>query len=108
MTSPLPQPSLAPIDALLRRYDGPMPADELLAALAGEPASTLRLRAISRDIDRLVLSVGQSIARRRERLLASCDCQQERSAMDELSRRLAFYRHLGMSLGSSQPPAEFS
>ncbi len=106
MSSPLPQSSLAPIDALMRRYDGPMPADELLTALAEEPANALRLRAISRDVDRLALNLGRSIARRRERVLASCDCQRERSAMDELSRRLASYRRLGMSLGSSQPPAE--
>ncbi|HRK95348.1 MAG TPA: hypothetical protein PK694_03415 [Rhodospirillales bacterium] len=94
---------LAQLDALLRRHDGPPPADELLAALAGEPADVLRRRAISGEIDRLALSLSRSIANRRARLLPlRGDCERERLAMAELSRSLADYRNIAMSL--SRPP----
>lgn len=99
-----PSHPLAQLDALLRRHDGPIPADELLAALAGEPVDLLRRRAISRDIDRLALSLSRAIADRRARLLSlRGDCERERLAMIELSRSLAGYRNIAMSLSR---PAE--
>lgn len=100
---PLPQPSLAAAAILLRRYDGPAPSDELLAALVGEPIEFLRQRAVNREIDRMALNLGRSIASRRERLTTpSLPCSQEdRLALDQLSRRLGNYRDLGLRLAES-------
>lgn len=99
MSSPLPPPSRADIEALLCRYDGPVPPDDLLAAFTGEPAGLLRTRAISREIDRLALILGRSLASERE-----TSSQRHRAghfeslAMLDLYRRLASYREFGLRL----------
>lgn len=103
MPSPLAQPPLALIDNLLRRYNGPVPAAELLAALAGEPAGLLQQRAISREIDRAALGAVRSIASHRRRLRRAAWPLRDRQALDELSLSLARYRGLGLRLVASCP-----
>lgn len=86
----------------MRRYDGPMPADDFLAALAGEPAHLLRQRAVSREVDRAALSVGRWIASHRAALRASrAFSQRDAVAIEELSRCLANYRELGVRLAAA-------
>jgi hypothetical protein len=86
-----------------------MPADDLLAALAGEPAHLLRQRAISREIDRAALSVGRWIANHRAGLGASRTLSRcESLAMEELCRCLANYRELGLRLVGGRSAARCS
>jgi hypothetical protein len=97
-----PQPVLVAIEDLLRRYDGPVPVEDVLCAMTGQPADLLRLRAISREIDRLVLGVSRVIAIRGEDLRRSpASSRNPSSAMDELSERLRRYRTLGIRLAGS-------
>ena len=97
-----PPPVLAAVEDLLRRYDGPVPAEDVLGAMTGEPADLLRLRAISREIDRLVLGVGRVIAARGEDLRrCPASSRTPGPAMDELSERLHRYRMLGIRLAGS-------
>jgi hypothetical protein len=104
MSSPRPRPELEALDDLLRRYDGPVPTEPLLAARAGEPPDLLRLQALSREIDRVVLGVGRSIASHREDLRrVSASCGSAHPAIDELSDWLTRYRMLGLRLAESLP-----
>lgn len=103
MTRALPQSPLANVDDLLRRYNGPVPAADLLAALAGEPVGLLRERSISREIDRAALSALRSIASHRQGLPGSTCLDRDCLALDELTLSLARYRALGLSLAGSNP-----
>lgn len=97
-----PQPVLAAIEELLRRYDGPVPAEDVLCTMTGQPADLLRLRASSREIDRLVLGVGRVLAARVEDLRRSpASSGPSGQAMDELSELLHRYRMLGLRLAGS-------
>lgn len=97
-----PQPVLVAIEDLLRRYDGPVPGEDVLGAITGQPADLLRLRAISREIDRLVLGVGRVIAARGEDLRRSpASSEPPGPTTDELSDRLRRYRMLGIRLAGS-------
>jgi hypothetical protein len=99
MSSPLPHPELRALEDLLRRYDGPVPTEQLLGARTREPPDLLRLRAISREIDRIALAVGRSISARGEDLrLSPAPFRTQCSASDELSDRLVRYRMLGLRL----------
>ena len=94
-----PQPALPDVEALLRRRDGPLPAEEALSTLTGQPAGLLRLRSISREVDRLALEVARSIAGYREDLVRSRASRWKGDlAIGELSHRLAHYRKLGVRL----------
>lgn len=105
MQSPLPQSTIAGVEDLFRRHDGPVPADELLATLTGEAAHLPRQRSISRQIDRAALDVGRSIASHRAGLPASrTGGQRHSAALQTLSRCLANYRKLGVSLAGGGPP----
>lgn len=71
----------------------------MLSALTGQPAGLLRLRSVSREIDRLALGVGRLIAGHREDLARSrASLRNEDPAIGELSHRLAHYRKLGADL----------
>lgn len=99
MSSPLTHLKLLAVEDLLRRYDGPVPTEQLLSARSGEPPDLLRLRAISREIDRMALAVGRSISARGEHLrLSPVPSRTEGAASDELSDRLVRYRMLGLRL----------
>lgn len=90
-------PSLPRIDALLRRYDVPAPAEALLEVLAGEPADLLRLRALSREVDRAALRITRCIANRREVALGYRDSSQAKClSVSETCRCLADYREVGL------------
>lgn len=89
------------IHALLRRYDGPPPADELLAALVEEPADPLLWRALSRELDRAALRVMRSIAGLREPRAAASGTRSGGQSPDELSLCLAGYRRLGRCLADA-------
>jgi hypothetical protein len=99
MSSPLPQPRLTALEDLLRRYDGPVPTEQLLCSRMGEPPDLLRLRAISREIDRMALALGRSLAAQGQELrLSPSPLRIDGPAGDELSDRLARYRTLGLHL----------
>lgn len=93
-----PHPALPDVDALLRRHDGPPPAEELLSRVAGQPASLLRLRSITREVDRLALGVGRLVAAYREDLARCRAARDEDPAIEELSHRLAHYRKVGVGV----------
>lgn len=97
MPCPLPYPPVC-IDALLRRYDGSPPNEELLAALAGEPADPVLRRALSREIDRAALSTLHSIAGLRESWVRFAMPPRCSAGIDDLSVGLAAYRRLGLHL----------
>jgi hypothetical protein len=99
MSCPPPQPKPFAIEDLLRRYDGPVPAEDLLSVRTGEPAERLRLRAISREIDRTALALGRSLAAHGEDVrLCPAPSRTDGPASIELCGRLIRYRMLGLRL----------
>jgi hypothetical protein len=87
------------IHALLRRYDGPPPADDLFAALVEGPADPLLWRALSRETDRAALGVLRSIAGLREHHAFAA--RSDGRSLEKLSLCLAAYRRLGWRLAEA-------
>lgn len=92
-------PAWARVESLFARYDGPVPAPALTAAVAAAPAAIMSRRTYCDEIDHAARDLVNSISAVRARMPGiGQDVGGTPRQLDDLAGCLRYYRDLGVSL----------